>query len=173
MIIFLKSVLIIIIIFGCSYLGYLKSISFIKREKILKDFDIFFNRIKNEICYMQTTVPNLIENNRQDLDIEIKNALGAISTDMLITNSLFQIEKSIEKNIDKIKNLNSMDKNYIIKGLNGLGKTDEKGQESLICNTVKFIDMQIEEASNLKNKNAKLYKNLGFLFGMFVVIVFI
>ncbi len=173
MIVILKLLLIVVIITGSSYLGYLKSISYVKREKILKDFNIFFNRIKSEINYMQSTVPNLIENNRQDLDEDIKDSLGAISTDMLITASAFQIEKSIEKNIDNIKYLEEIDKNYIKKGLNGLGKTDEKGQENLISNTMKLLEMQISEASISKVKNSKLYKNLGFLFGMFVVVIFI
>ena len=173
MITFIKLLLIIIILTSCTYLGYIKSISYIKREKILRDFSIFFNRIKAEIVYTQNTVPNLIENNRQDLSLEIKNALGAISTDILINKTPFNIQKSIEKNINDIKFLEETDKNYIIKGLNILGKTDIDGQQNLINNTISLLDIQIKNALDMENKNSKLYKKLGILLGLFLVIVVI
>lgn len=171
MIVVIKLILVIIILVASAHLGYIKSLLYIKREKALRDFSIFFNRIKAEILYTQNTVPNLIENNRQDLICEVKNSLGAISTDILINNNKFDIEKSIEKNIDEIKCLEETDKNYIIKGLNILGKTDIEGQQNLIENTISLLDIQIKNAMDMENKNSKLYKKLGVLLGLFLVVI--
>lgn len=54
-----------------------------------------------------------------------------------------------------------------------LGKTDKKGQISEIEITNSFIEKQIEKAENEKNKNAKLYKSLGVICGIGIVIIFI
>lgn len=173
MIVFFKIICALVIILASSYLGYNKASLYSKREKVIRDFSIFFNRIKAEILYTQNTVPNLIENNRQDLYIDVKNSLGAISTDMLINESKFSIEKSIEKNINEIKCLEETDKNYIIKGLNFLGKTDIEGQQSIIENTISLLDIQIKDAKDMENKNSKLYKKLGILLGIFLVVIVI
>ncbi len=53
------------------------------------------------------------------------------------------------------------------------GKTDKKGQISEIEITNNFIEKQIEKAENEKNKNAKLYKSLGVICGIGIVIIFI
>ncbi len=173
MLVTLKFFLVIVIIISSAYLGFLKSISYVKREKSLRDICIFFNRIKSEILYTQNTLPNVYESSRQDLEEDIKNMLGAISTDMLICKDKFSIEKSIEKNVDSIKCLEEIDKNYIKKGLKNLGKTDLEGQENLIKNTLSLLEVQLKDATKMKEKNAKLYKKLGVVIGLFIVIIVI
>ena len=54
-----------------------------------------------------------------------------------------------------------------------LGKTDKKGQIGEIEITMEFIEKQIDKAELEKNKNSKLYKSLGILCGLGIVIIFI
>jgi stage III sporulation protein AB len=54
-----------------------------------------------------------------------------------------------------------------------LGNTDVDGQISQIRLVNNFLDIQIEEAIESKNKNEKLYKKLGVIVGIAVVIVLI
>ena len=62
----------------------------------------------------------------------------------------------------------------VIKGLGKLlGKTDLAGQVSQIELTDKFIDIQIEKAEKEYTKNEKLYKTLGIVSGLALVIVLI
>ena len=62
----------------------------------------------------------------------------------------------------------------IVKGLaKMLGRTDIDGQVSEIRLTSKFLEVQLKEAENQKNKNEKLYKTLGITIGLAIVIVLI
>ena len=62
----------------------------------------------------------------------------------------------------------------IIKGLgNLLGKTDLEGQLMQIELTTKLLEEKIKEATNLQNKNTKLYKTLGTTIGLAIMIIFI
>ena len=78
-----------------------------------------------------------------------------------------------EKAIDKSEtSLNNEDKN-IIKSLGKmLGKTDLEGQVSEIKLVQNFLNNQIENAEKEKQKNEKLYKTLGGVIGLAIVIIF-
>lgn len=56
---------------------------------------------------------------------------------------------------------------------NNCGKTDVKGQLSIISLTEKLIEVQIEKAEEEKNKNAKLYKTLGIVSGVGICILLV
>ena len=51
------------------------------------------------------------------------------------------------------------------------GATDIQGQISQIEVTETFLDEQIRQAQEEKNKNEKLYKKLGMSIGMAIVII--
>ena len=54
-----------------------------------------------------------------------------------------------------------------------LGKADVEGQISQIEITEKFLEKQIKEAYEEKQKNQKLYKKLGSTIGLALVILLI
>ena len=54
-----------------------------------------------------------------------------------------------------------------------LGQTDLEGQISQIEITENFLEKQITEAEQEKNKNEKLYRKLGTTIGLIIVIVLI
>ena len=54
-----------------------------------------------------------------------------------------------------------------------LGKTDLEGQVTQINLTCEFLDKQIEKAEEERKKNEKLYKTLGTVIGMAIVIILI
>ena len=69
--------------------------------------------------------------------------------------------------------LNQEDIN-IIKGLGKqLGKTDVEGQVSEIALTNEFLDIQIKDAEEQCKKNEKMYKTLGTIIGIAIVIILI
>lgn len=62
----------------------------------------------------------------------------------------------------------------VLKGLSRLlGKTDIEGQVSEITLVKQFLDTQIEQANQEKEKNAKMYKTLGMVVGLAIVIVLV
>ena len=54
-----------------------------------------------------------------------------------------------------------------------LGQTDLQGQLGKVKLTLDFLETQIQQAQAEENKNKKLYKTLGVLTGMGLVIILI
>ena len=52
-----------------------------------------------------------------------------------------------------------------------LGKTDIDGQISQIDLTINLLEMQIEKAEMDRQRNAKLYKTLGAITGVGIIII--
>ena len=89
---------------------------------------------------------------------------------MKIENASIAWEKSIE---EYDGNLTKEDK-QVIKNLSRLlGATDLEGQISQIEVTENFLENQIRQAQEEKNKNEKLYKKLGSTIGLAIVIILI
>lgn len=70
-----------------------------------------------------------------------------------------------------ILNLNKDDLNLIKSIGNMLGKTDAEGQVSELNLSIGFIDSQIEKAENECEKNEKMYKSLGTIAGLGIIIL--
>ena len=67
--------------------------------------------------------------------------------------------------------INQEDKDVLKKLGKLLGQTDVEGQISEIEVTENFLDMQIEKAEEERKKNQKLYKTLGIVTGLVLVII--
>ena len=92
---------------------------------------------------------------------------------MLDNNNFNYIEGSIEKNIIEIESLEKYDKDIIISTFKNLGRSDIEGQINIIQNTINILENQIVEANEIKNTNSKLYKTIGLITGIMLVIIFI
>ena len=68
-------------------------------------------------------------------------------------------------------NLKGEDINLILSLGNMLGKTDVEGQMSEINQFCSLINEQIAIAEEEKNKNSKMYKSLGTIIGLAIVII--
>ena len=77
-------------------------------------------------------------------------------------------EKAVE---ETVTNLKDEDK-HVLKTLSKLlGQTDSEGQISQIEITEKFLEEQLKEATEEKQKNEKLYTRLGTIMGLAIVII--
>ena len=81
-------------------------------------------------------------------------------------------KEAIDKN-KYILNLNEEDIDTIKKLGNMLGKTDVQGQLSEINLNMNFLDTQIAYAEESRKKNEKMYKTLGTIFGLAIIIILI
>ena len=89
--------------------------------------------------------------------MENKNAGEAWNEAIEASNVMLEQEdKDILKNLGKL-----------------LGKTDIEGQLSEIELTSSFLDSQIKKAEQERERNGKLYKTLGVITGIGIVIVLI
>ena len=77
-----------------------------------------------------------------------------------------------EQSIDEVEtNLNKEDRQALKTLSKLLGQTDVEGQVCQIEMTENFIEKQLKDASEERNKNEKLYSRLGTIIGLAIVIV--
>ena len=151
-------------------IGNLISKKYVLRTEELKEFKGILNIIKNKIQFTYEPLPEIF--------YEVSN----------ITNG--NTSKILKNAANKMKNMNAMDawnksldeantslKKEDIQNIKSLGKilgqTDKEGQLSNIEVTESFIEMQITKAKKEEEKNAKMYKTLGIILGMAIVIILI
>ena len=100
-----------------------------------------------------------------------------------ISRLIYEDEENIFKNFIENNDWNLSVDNYnsftnedkeVAKGLGKmLGKLDKSGQLNEINLVDNFLDKQIENALEIKQKNGKLYKVLGRSIGIAIAIVFV
>lgn len=161
------------IIILCGYVGIMKSKNLATREHILREMIVFLNLVKNDIRYMMNILPNAYEIARQKLNTSLKIAIGKIVVDMINCSNNTMLEQSITRNINDIEELTKYDKEVFISTLKNLGRSDLDSQINIIDNCISIIENQIKEANEIKLKNSKLYKIVGVITGLMIVIVFI
>lgn len=168
-----KIIISIAIVSITAYIGNQKAINLKKREYILRDMVTFFKLVKDEIRYCLSILPNAYESSRQRLGNDLKIAIGQIVIDMINYDSLIYVDKSIVENISKINELTEYDKDIFISTLKNMGRSDLDSQINIINNTVNILENQIKEANETKLKNSKMYRTVGMVAGLMIVVIFI
>ena len=132
----------------------------------------FLKLVENEMIYMLNSLPNSYEISRQRLSSKLKDVIGAIVLDMS-EYGVDKIDMSITNNINLLSELNQYDKDIIISTLKNLGRSDLESQNNIIDNAITILRKQINEANSIKNKNSKVYRTVGIITGLIIVVVFI
>lgn len=168
--IIIKSILFFFIFLASTYIGILISNRYKNRVKDLKEFKSFINIINTKIRYTYEPIGEICE----DLSKMSDSNIGKIFYKVRFLIKDKSITKSWEEAIDEYGNNFSKEDKDIIKNLGRmLGKTDIEGQASEIEQLQEFLKMQIEKAEKDKQKNEKLYKSLGMVIGLAIIIILI
>lgn len=170
--IIIKTILGIAIIAITTHLGMLKSKRLFDREYILREMITFLLGVQNEIKYCLSLLPNAYEASRMGLKTSLKSAIGNISLDMVKEDEI-NVDKSIVNNISRIEGLVDYDKNIIISTLKNLGRSNVEGQINIIQNSIATLENQIKEATEEKTKNSRMYRTIGMLSGLIIVVMFV
>jgi len=162
---------IIFLIFSISfYLGELISKKYTLRLNELKDIKNALNIIESKIKFTYEPLPEIFMQTSKMVSKNISEIFQKASNNMKINDAEEAWNRSLEQtvtnlnkeDIENIKNLGKM-----------LGKIDKEGQISRVELTKTFIEMQIEKARVEEEKNAKLYKTLGAVLGLAVIIILV
>jgi len=152
------------------YLGNLISRKYTLRLKELKDIKNALNIIENKIKFTYEPLPDIFIQTSKMVSKNISEIFVQACNNLKKENAEEAWNKSVEMattnlNPEDIENIKSFGKM--------LGQTDKEGQLSRIELTKTFIEMQIEKAKIEEEKNSKLYKTLGAVLGLALVIILI
>jgi len=166
----IKWTILFIIVIISFLIGEKISKKYTNRLKELQEIKNALNIFKTKVRFTYEPIPEIFNQMSLTLLPNIANIFKKAS-DLMATKTagdawLEAIDKSdtnlIKEDIDIIKNLNKL-----------LGKTDIEGQISEIELTTTFIDKQIENARDEQLKNVKMYKTLGLVVGLVIVIILV
>lgn len=164
----LKIFLYVLIIATSSTLGVMLSKKYVKRVDELKAFKSALVMLKTKIRYTYAPICEIFT----DISKSLKGG-----TALLFKNACTQIEEKGTTDgfctAIEMTDLNVTREDKQVMGTLSklLGKTDAEGQISEIELVQSFLDTQIEKAEAEREKNAKLYKTLGVICGVGLVII--
>ena len=166
----IKGILFILIFLSSTYIGILISNRYKNRVNDLKEFKSILNVINTKIRYTYEPIGEICSEVSLMNDTNIGRLFGAISNGLK--------ERSVAEAwnfaIDTYGNNFSKEDKHIIKSLGKmLGKTDIDGQVSEIAQAHEFLNVQIDKAEKDRQKNEKLYKSLGMVIGIAIIIILV
>lgn len=166
----MKIILGIAVVICSTQIGILLSKKYVYRLEELDELKNNFKIMENKIKYTYEPL--------EDIFSEVAE-ISSFSVKELFINTAKNIkQKGAEKAWkDEIKesdlSLKKEDKNILKEFGNLLGKTNKEGQINQIQFVNTLLDRQIEKAKEDKSKNETVYKKLGLIFGIGIVVVLI
>ena len=170
----LKYIILISIFFAIYFIGNLIAKKYRDRVNELNDFKEFFNVLRSKMQYTYEPLGDIVKE-MQTL-LSKNNSMKKILQDICTNIKENDFRISWENGINKQKrNLNLKDDDYrVIENFgNMLGKTDLQGQLSEIDLNLTFLENQLHEAEIECRKNEKMYRSLGTIVGLAIVIILV
>lgn len=168
--ILVKIIIYSFIFLSCSLIGILISKKYVNRVNELKEFKNALNMIKTKIRYTYAPLPEIFAEISENVDTNISNVFKNAAEKMNICTAgeAWDLALKIED-----LNINNEDRNALRNLSKLLGKTDLEGQLNQIEMTSDFLDKQIRTAENQRDKSEKMYRTLGMIMGLAIVIILI
>ena len=164
-------VIMLVLVFGTiSAIGVKLANGYVVRANNLKQIKKGLKLLEAKITYTYEELPDLFI----EISKKIKGNVGKLFYDVGKRMELEFAGEAWEKCVDESKlNLNNEDRD-LLKSLGKLlGNTDIQGQLNQIYLVNNFLDEQIKDATEARAKNEVMYKKLGVIVGLAVVIVLI
>ena len=171
--IFVKYVFLFFIFACASLIGVLISKKYKNRVNELKSFKEACNVLESKIKFTYEPLGDIFE---EMADIYKNNVINKIfkTTNINMKKNNFREAWNIAIESCKAELSLKKDDLNIIKSLgNMLGKTDVQGQLNEINLNMNFLDTQIRVAEEEQHKNEKMYKTLGTIVGLAIIIILI
>jgi stage III sporulation protein AB len=166
----IKIVSLLLIFLSCFYAGITISNKYKKRVEELKEVKKGFSVLETKMKYTYDVLPEIMK----DISIGLEKNVSNIFAKTAINMKKYCAQDAWNNAIEECyTNMNKEDIE-VLKGFGKLlGKTDLSGQVSQIELTNKFLETQIEKAEQELRVNAKLYKTLGAVCGLAIVILLV
>ena len=168
---FLRYIFLILILTGSTSIGFLLSRTYTDRAKELNSLSNLINILQNKIKFTRKPLGEILE---ETATIRQNSKISEIFLKTSEKLKKQKIEDAWSEAISEEKfflNLKGEDISLIQTLGNVLGKTDIDGQMSEIAQFNTLLKVQIKKAEEEKNKNVKMYKSLGTIIGLAIVIL--
>ena len=163
----IKFIISVIIVGICTYLWIDKAKTYNLRVSELKKIKNALNYFKSKIEFTYEPIKEILDGISKSVYRDEDNIFKIARDNMKLenisiawNNAIESEEKIIEEDKEILKMFGKL-----------LGKTDKKGQINEINLALEFINNQIEKAEQEMQKNTKLYKSLGLIIGVGIVII--
>ena len=166
----IKIIIYSFIFLTCSVIGILISKKYSNRVQELKEFKSALNIFKTKIRYTYDPIPEIFLEIAKNLNSNISNvfSIAANKMDILAAGDAWNLAIKFE-----MLNINDEDR-MVLKNLSKLlGKTDLEGQINQIDITENYLEEQIRKAETQREKSEKMYRTLGMIIGLTIVIVLV
>lgn len=164
----IKYFMLFIILVACSLIGRYLSKRYVIRVSELEEIKNALNMFKSKIKFTYEPIPEIFEEISKNTSENIGQIFKKAKEKMETKTANVAWEEAIEESENEL----TKEDKYVLKTLSKLlGQTDVEGQASQIEITQKFLETQIKEAQEQKEKNEKLYSKLGTTIGLAIVII--
>ena len=158
------------IFLDCSALGLIKSQKYAYRVEELREFKNALNMFKTKVRFTYEPIPEIFK----QISSNIEPSIGSIFKIASYNMQFFPAGDAWNQAIDtNILNINMEDKQALKNLSKLLGATDVEGQLSQIEITSGVLDEQIKKAEKEREKSEGMYRKLGMLLGLGIVIILI
>lgn len=164
----IKILIYVFIFLICSTIGVLTSKKYTYRVKELMEIKNALNIFKTKIIFTYEPIPEIFMKISETITSNVGNVFKIASNNMKKLTAGEAWSLALDTNV---LNLEKEDKNILNNLSTLLGKTNLDGQINQIELTMSFLDKQIIKAEKEREKNEKMYKTLGAIIGMTIVII--
>jgi stage III sporulation protein AB len=163
------------VITASGFLGYYFSLDCSKRPGQLRVLQGLLQMLENEMCFLSSLLTDSFEKISRSSDSAV-TLLFSDTVKILSSSDGLNASEAWEKAVrNNIKNtsLKKEDEEILVSFGKMLGASDLEGQIKNIRLTLNQLKMQEQKAEESKKKNESMYRSLGILGGLALVIILI
>lgn len=162
-----------IVILSCTFLGFVLSNDSRRRPQQLRELQSLLQMFENQISYLSDVIAKAFDRISR-IGCSVTCIFFSRTVEILkeerSVNASQAWEKAVRENIKKTS-LNREDEEVLVAFGKILGSSDLEGQVKNIRLTLGQLKIQEEKAEDSRHKNENMYRSLGILGGIAVVIV--
>ena len=157
-----------LIFLTCSGIGMQVSKKYEERVFELEEFKSALNMFIAKLKFTYEPIPEIFEQISKSIHSKPGKIFKLASINMKYVTAGDAWEKAVDLDLLSINN----EDRSVLKNLSKLlGQTDIEGQVNQIKLTSSFLDKQIEKAEKERTRCDRLYKTLGMIIGLAIVII--
>ena len=166
----IKCFMLLLVFIASSFIGRCIAKKYSYRLEELEEIKNILNVFKSKIRFTYEPIPEIFK----EIASNAKENIAQIFEKATRNMQNFSAGEAWKNAVQTSEtNFTNEDIHVLLMLSKMLGQTDVKGQISQIEITENFLEKQIKEAQQEKNKNEKLYRKLGTTIGLAIVIILI